>query len=381
MKNNNIHELKNLDWSFKEDNTTYLTHNFHPYPAKFIPQIPRTLIESLSSEGDTILDPFCGGGTTLVEAVLLNRNAIGTDTNPVGILSAKVKSTKLSKKELEKINNHIILIESELSLNKIQKKLEHIPTITNMDLWFSQNAINELSYLKSKISNVKNSSVKQFLELAFSSIIVKVSNQKGETTYSSKKKNLQDNEVIWGYVKKIKTMYNRIEQFSKLSGDGFIKTYIDDARYLKKIDDRIDLAITSPPYPNAFDYFLYHKHRISWLGYDPLEVKRVEIGSHLNYQSKNIDEVEEYKKDYTKHLKSIHSVLKNKAYYCIIIGDSKFHGKIIHNAGLIEDLAIKTGFEVISNIERSLPKNKRSFSFKARRIMKENIIILRKKNE
>lgn len=381
MKSSNIQSLKDMDWSFKDDDTTYLTHNFHPYPAKFIPQIPKTLIESFSSEGDTILDPFCGGGTTLVEAVLLNRNAIGTDTNPVGILSAKVKSTKLNNEELQELKNQIDIIESDLSLNKIEKDQNHIPKITNIDLWFSQNVTDELSYLKSKISKVNNTSVKNFLELAFSSIIVRVSNQKGETIYSSKKKNIQDKEVIVEYLKRIKMMYGRIVQFSKLSGNGFVKTYVDDARSLKKIEDKIDLVITSPPYPNAFDYFLYHKHRISWIGHDPLKVKKAEIGSHLNYQSKNVDEVEEFKKDFSEHLKSIYRLLKNGAYYCIVIGDSKFHGKIIHNADLITDMAKNSGFEVISNIERYLPKNKRSFSIRARRIMKENIIILRKKNE
>jgi len=62
--------------------TTYLTHNFHTYPAKFIPQIPRTIIRQLSVPGDIVLDPFCGCGTTLVEAKLLGRSSIGIELNP-----------------------------------------------------------------------------------------------------------------------------------------------------------------------------------------------------------------------------------------------------------------------------------------------------------
>src|SRR3989338_11522591 len=77
--------------------TTYLTHNFHTYPAKFIPQIPKSTIKTLTKEGDTILDPFCGCGTTLVEAKLLNRCAIGVDLNPVATLISKAKTNKINK--------------------------------------------------------------------------------------------------------------------------------------------------------------------------------------------------------------------------------------------------------------------------------------------
>ena len=64
--------LENTDWDFATAKTGYLTHTLHPYPAKFIPQIPNTLIQELSSVGDTVADIFCGSGTTLLEALQLN---------------------------------------------------------------------------------------------------------------------------------------------------------------------------------------------------------------------------------------------------------------------------------------------------------------------
>lgn len=66
----------------KYKQNSYLTHNLHPYPAKFIPQIPKELIVRLSKKNNWVLDPFCGSGTSLVEARLTGRNSIGVDVNP-----------------------------------------------------------------------------------------------------------------------------------------------------------------------------------------------------------------------------------------------------------------------------------------------------------
>mgnify|MGYP000654459105 CR=1 FL=1 len=59
------------------NNTTYLVHNYHPYAAKFIPQLPRYLIKKFTNQYDIVLDPFCGSGTAIVEALLLNRKGMG----------------------------------------------------------------------------------------------------------------------------------------------------------------------------------------------------------------------------------------------------------------------------------------------------------------
>src|SRR3989344_3090725 len=90
-----VMELK-FEKSNGNGSTTYLTHNFHTYPAKFIPQIPKSTIQALTSEGDVILDPFCGCGTTLVEAKLFNRNSIGGDWNPIATLVTTAKTNTLN---------------------------------------------------------------------------------------------------------------------------------------------------------------------------------------------------------------------------------------------------------------------------------------------
>lgn len=95
-------------WSFshlKPSQTGYLTHIYHRYPAKFIPQLAQRLIATCSEAGEWVLDPFMGSGTTLVEAKLLGRPSVGVDINPVAYLVSRAKVTPISPSYLrEKVH-------------------------------------------------------------------------------------------------------------------------------------------------------------------------------------------------------------------------------------------------------------------------------------
>jgi DNA modification methylase len=95
-------------WSFSDKtikDTSYITHGYYTYPAKFIPQLAERLIKENSREGDVVIDPFMGSGTTVVEAIVNNRLGIGTDINEIANLLAKVKTTPIyywdSEKEVQ----------------------------------------------------------------------------------------------------------------------------------------------------------------------------------------------------------------------------------------------------------------------------------------
>ena len=88
--------LGEIDWTFDNHKTQTLTHGIHSYPAKFIPQIPQNLISILHPRDDSaVFDPFCGSGTTLVEAAAAGIPAVGVDLNPIACLISKVKVTPL----------------------------------------------------------------------------------------------------------------------------------------------------------------------------------------------------------------------------------------------------------------------------------------------
>jgi len=83
------------DLNFHGEDTSYATHNFHAFPAKFPPQLPRKFVSGLTSPGDWVLDPMVGSGTTILEAAILGRNGIGIDIDPLALNLCKAKVTPL----------------------------------------------------------------------------------------------------------------------------------------------------------------------------------------------------------------------------------------------------------------------------------------------
>lgn len=80
-----------------------LTHNFYRYPARFSPKLVRAAIDAFTVPGDLVLDPFVGGGTTLVEAMVSGRHAIGADISSLATFVSEVKTTLYSDVELERL--------------------------------------------------------------------------------------------------------------------------------------------------------------------------------------------------------------------------------------------------------------------------------------
>ena len=80
-----------------------LTHGFYRYPARFSPLFARTVIDAFTDPGDLVLDPFMGGGTTVVEARTRGRRAFGSDTSSLAVFIARAKTTALTDRELAEI--------------------------------------------------------------------------------------------------------------------------------------------------------------------------------------------------------------------------------------------------------------------------------------
>jgi hypothetical protein len=82
-----------------------LTHNFYRYPARFSPSFVRAAIHALSDPGDWVMDPFAGGGTTLVEALAAGRNALGIDISSLAVFVCRAKTLMLDDPDVESMRH------------------------------------------------------------------------------------------------------------------------------------------------------------------------------------------------------------------------------------------------------------------------------------
>ena len=92
--------LLSQDLDFHNQESNYASHNFHSFPAKFPPQLPRKFIQALTVPGESVLDPMMGSGTTVVESFFLGRYGIGFDIDPLALLLTRTKVTPLNARKV-----------------------------------------------------------------------------------------------------------------------------------------------------------------------------------------------------------------------------------------------------------------------------------------
>ncbi len=338
------------------------THGIHPYPAKFIPELPREIIRECTKERNIVLDPFCGSGTTLLEACIAGRKSIGIDSNPVAALISRAKTTALTVCEQEQI----LAIANRLSkMDLTEIKAAWIPAVQNLEHWFQKNVITELSWLKQFILDNSSGNLQVFLLCIFSSIIVKVSNQESNTRYAAIEKNLTEGAVIAAFVRKLKQEYEKIVLISAMrTVNKNIPTVIlgstESISSDTVADSSVDVVITSPPYANSYDYYLYHKWRMIWLGYDVKQVQETEIGSRHEHSSKKAP-ISTFEDRMIPAMKNISRMLKPNKLAYFFVGDSIISGEFVDMESCFRKIGEKSNFAFVESSKYTMESITRSF--------------------
>ena len=391
---------ENIDFetilSINTNSVTSNTHGFHKYPAKFIPQIPQWAISKyLKNETDKlILDPFCGSGTALVESALSSNYAIGIDIDPLSALISKVKTTKI---DIEKLY---------LIVDWLKKNIENppeelfIPDCQTLKHWFTQEAINKLSIVRTSINQIVDNfeneraikDIQDLLFICFSSIIRRVSNADNESqkTYVSHTKVKQPEEVFTLFFSQLDYFIERITEFSLnpnlKPAEIIISSSVSSLPDWIQ-DKKVDLAITSPPYIKAIDYIYNQMAELFWIG-DLFQMqtqnlqnekkmqyignKQIQAREFINYSpfiSKlNIDLLDnklqevfetdkknghkhsyvtfKYFVEMEKHFAGISKCLKQNAHYVMVVGDSKVSEIYFDTADFLTIIAERNGFKL-----------------------------------
>ncbi len=166
----------NLD--FHGEDSAYASHNFHAFPAKFPPQLPRKFIEELTEPGDVVLDPMVGSGTTVLEAFLAGRQGIGFDIDPMALRLCQVKVTPLALEEASVVGGQIFRRAQERVYKDGPGLRQDLDARFGdaerkfIDYWFLPATQIELEALLQEIERVREPGIRRFLELVFSAIII-----------------------------------------------------------------------------------------------------------------------------------------------------------------------------------------------------------------
>lgn len=381
-----IRKIEDIDWSFTDSDTTYLSHGIHPYSAKFIPQIPHYLIQILSLRGETVWDPFAGSGTTALESLLLGRRAISSDVNPLSKLIGRAKTATLTSSEVEKgeeLANDVELLSSNRlhfseEYNRNEEAItDHVPEIPNREKWFHKNVLRELGYLAWRIDRLSSDSLTAVAQSALSKIVVGVSYQDSETRYTSVEREVEEGETLRKFAAQLNSILQKTSRLSSLIGFRKATFETSDLRYESPVpENSVDLIVTSPPYPNATDYHLYHRFRLFWIGHDPRKLGSKEIGSHLRHQKEDTG-IDQYLDEMSECLKRMREALRPGRYAVLVVGDSVFDDETYKTASLVGEVAQDCGFSVPGLVSRDLHDTKRSFISAARRLKEEKLLVLR----
>lgn len=393
---NNLAE--NKTWAFAElsrKDTSYASHNYHRYPAKFIPQLARRCIQNYTNKGDLVCDPFMGCGTTVVESLIYKRKVIGIDINPVAWLITRAKSTPVEPEKIEKEVNNIL---EDLALyikpdKKTQKTLINknikpiVPQLERIEYWFPNEKIRkELGIILSRINQIKDKDIKYFCLCGFSHILKNSSIWLMKSTKPTRNLDKEPTSPLSSFKRHIKKMlrgnrklYETIPKDVKNNLNNYLSIKQDDARSLPCEENSVNLIVTSPPYVTSYEYADLHQLTALWLEYaknvrefregfigsiykrggehDGIksELAKEEIKELSRKSNREAEAVRDYFFEMQQSFKEMYRVLKPGAKACIVIGNTQLKKVPILNAEVFVEIMINLGFKIHKIVKRKIP--------------------------
>ncbi len=370
----NLEYLQSIDWTFRKVKAKEGIHGLHPYPAMMAPPIAQTLLKELSQPYDLVLDPFCGSGTVIAEAMRLRRFAIGIDINPLALLIARVKANPLPMEKLK---------EAFKWLEKQWKILKHVepPRFTNIDYWFKPEVQRELAILKASIETITDDRVREFCLVVLSRVIREVSNAR---TNEFKLYRLPPEKLLSYRPDTFDIFQKRFWESAIIMHQWFkemkdVDTYptllLHDTRQPLPIQpESVDIVLTSPPYGDSrttVAYGQFSRLSLQWLGLWDEDIDRLSLGGNLRISHipsptlfkildsiarKRASEVSAFYTDLNDCLRNITAVVKPGGYAVFVVANRKVKGIVLSTDKIIAELLPE--FELVSSFSREIP-NKR----------------------
>jgi len=344
--------VRALEVTSARDEVLRHVHGFHSYPARMHPDTAGTLVRELSDSGSTVLDPFCGSGTVLVEARLAGRRALGVDANPLAIELSWLKSGGLSPRSEAGL---LDLCERAAEHAEARRQAKAGPTRRygrlDRDL-FDPHVLLELDGLRAGIERERApKSLRRAAWLVLSSLLTKVSRRPGDTARRSTNRRLASGFTIHLFVARARQLAQQLGEFGSLLPDSALpaRVRVGDARELAGIrPGSVDLVASSPPYPGIYDYTTQHATRLRWLELDATQFLRRELGARRRLQRLSPPEaLQRWSRELGDALGAMRRVLRPSGRAALVMADSVLGGRAAYADDLLPELASRVGFSVV----------------------------------
>jgi DNA modification methylase len=352
-------ESLNLNWQendLPERERTKHVHRLHPYLGKFIPQLVEIFLRKYFAPGQTVLDPFCGSGTTLVQANELGINAVGCDVSSFNVLLCRVKTARYdltrARREvldiLERVRLATQLDANQLTLWPVESTLPELPNVDNEYLreWFAPQALHELLTYRHFIETegyecqdllkiiLSRSARSARLTTHFDLDFPKQPQTEPYWCYKHSRECYPTQEAFKFLKRYSLDTLKRIGEFAAIRTDATVT--IQHANSRKEIFPPIDGVVTSPPYVGLIDYHEQHVYAYHLLGLE--DMREHEIGPAANGSSKKARR--QYQLEIAEVFRRAADAMPTGGRIIVVANDrSELYGGIADNIGVeVEDV-------------------------------------------
>lgn len=351
-----------------------LTHPFHTYPARMHPATARVLVDVVGSvaqrdvtkargmsDRPTLLDPFCGSGTALVEARAEGFRAVGVDLNPLAVLVARAKTWTVPAKRRRDLREigHAISGEA-LAAGKAarrsgaqpmpqRKPVGFDPNARNRRLasWFAPHVRRELELIAMHLDDLRerDPELADVLTACLSAILYKVSSRTSDTDGTWVDRNIARGAAARLFAQRVDLLEAGLHDLSRVAG-GSAEVFEHDVRRMSEVvpDGTAAGLLTSPPYAGTYDYAEHQRLRFDFLGLRHRALDAGEIGARRSFRTSQEGE-RLWRGALADTLDAISRVLAPNALAAIVIGDSFAGGRAMYalddlRLALTDDLVV-----------------------------------------
>jgi SAM-dependent methyltransferase len=359
-----------------------LTHGFHSYAGRLHPSIARGALSRWSRPGDAVVDPFCGGGPVLVEAMALGRAALGTDASPLAVAIARVRTTPLGEAGRRRLFETARRIALECAERARKRRRPESPAWARREFErFHPHVALELLGLREQVMGLDEDEVGQALRMCLSSILVKLMRSGPEAPRDGREKRigrglpsrlLADRAAL--LARGLAALERRVP-----SGTPAPRIWAGDARDLAAVaGGSAALVVSSPPYAGTYDYEAQHDVRFTWLELPRGTLRATQLGVREAAGPAGV-EARAWREGRRRWLGEMARVVRPGGHALLVVGDGVVEHQPEDAAGALVEAAPPAAFASIARASQPRPiLDPRLRALFAARPRREHLVLLRR---